>query len=100
MNSTSKEILDKEMTISEIEKKFNVPTDRAVRLFCQATGARRPNSDKLDLWSKQMLKKAKSKSAECSSGNSCSSGGSCSDSCCSDNHDSDWDGGCCGGCGK
>ena len=95
MNSTSKEILDKEMTISEIEKKFSVSTDRAVRLFCQATGSRRPNSDQLDQWSKQIHRKAKKRAGEDSSGNSCSSGGTCSDSCCSDHNQNCGGGGCC-----
>ncbi|HOH12106.1 MAG TPA: hypothetical protein PK291_02590 [Thermotogota bacterium] len=38
MVSATKEIIEKEMTISDIEKRFHVSTQRAVQLFCQAEG--------------------------------------------------------------
>jgi len=57
MDSKTKTIIEQEMTISEIEKKWHCDTDRAVKLFCKALGIRKPNTDKLDSWSKHQLKK-------------------------------------------
>ena len=52
MVSATKEIIEKEMTVSDIEKRFHVSTQRAVQLFCQATGVSSPNTSQLDAWSK------------------------------------------------
>jgi len=57
MDTKSKTILENGMIISEIEKKWNCSTDRAVILFCRALGIRKPNTDKLDAWSKHQLRK-------------------------------------------
>gem|GEM_PF-360928 len=91
MDSYSKDILSKQMTISEIQKKWNVPPDRAVRLFCRATGSRRPNTDHLDQWSKQVLRKISlrtSPSTQDCCGGHCEGGG-----CDHSDHSSG-----CGGC--
>jgi len=57
MDSKSKTIIEKQMTISDIEKKWHCNTDRAVKLFCGALGIKKPNTDKLDAWSKHKLSK-------------------------------------------
>ena len=44
MVSATKEIIEKEMTISDIEKRFHVSTQRAVQLFCQAAKVSSPNT--------------------------------------------------------
>lgn len=59
MDSKSKVIIEKQMTISEIEKKWNCNTDRAVKLFCKALGLKKPNTDKLEAWSKHKLRHCK-----------------------------------------
>ncbi len=86
MDLKSKTIIEHKMTISEIEKKWNCNTDRAVKLFCKALGIRKPNTDKLDAWSKHKLKKYGSYSNKdkksCSSSQSvCSSCPSCQGTC-------------------
>jgi len=89
MDAKSKTILDNEMSISEIEKKWNCTTDRAVILFCKALGIRKPNTDKLEAWSKHQLRKAsnkitgdKSEKAHCDQNHTgCSSCKSCHGSC-------------------
>ena len=86
MDTNSKMIIEKQMTISEIEKKWNCNTDRAVKLFCKAFGIRKPNTDKLDAWSKHKLKKHKSyshieKNTCGSKQNGCNSCQSCHGSC-------------------
>ncbi len=86
MDSKSKTIIENQLTISEIEKKWNCNTDRAVKLFCSALGLKKPNTDKLDVWSKHKLRKytchssvEKSTCNEHQSG--CSSCQSCHGSC-------------------
>ncbi len=87
MNPKYREIIENRMIISEIEKKWNVPTSRAVELFCKATGKRKPNTDKLDSWSKNIM----SKILKVSPDDGC---GGCTDN----KKDSCSDGGCSGGC--
>jgi hypothetical protein len=86
MDSKSETIIEKQMSISEIEKKWDCNTDRAVKLFCKALGIRKPNTDKLDAWSKHKLKKYSSYPKEdiktCSNSQSgCSSCHSCHGTC-------------------
>jgi hypothetical protein len=87
MDSKSKTILENEMVISEIEKKWKCSTDRAVQLFCKALGIRKPNTDKLDAWSKNKLKKATAGKKTC-----------CSDSEKSDSHSCSCTSSSCSGC--
>lgn len=91
MSETLRAIREKEMVISEIEKKWGVPTSRAVKLFCDAYRVSRPNTDYLDQWSKQVIRrKRSSKPVEAQSSPSC--GENCGDAC-------DSDCGSCGSCG-
>jgi hypothetical protein len=85
MDSKSKTILEHAMVISEIEKKWNCSTDRAVQLFCKTLGIRRPNTDKLDAWSKNKLKKFNGSKKSCCSDSQQTKPeeSSCSSSCCS-----------------
>jgi len=68
MNTKEKRILRDTMSVSAIEKKWNVPTNRALKLFCRAFGVKKPNTDKPDAWSRQMLKKKNRRSESCDSG--------------------------------
>ncbi|HPR95320.1 MAG TPA: hypothetical protein PK466_03250 [Thermotogota bacterium] len=90
MDSKTKAIIENEMVISEIEKKWNCTTDRAVQLFCKALGLKKPNTDKLDAWSKNKLKKMHTGQAKCCSDSqqSESQSCSCSSSSCSGCHGS------------
>ncbi len=90
MDSKSRLIIENQMTISEIERKFSCTTDRAVILFCKALGIKKPNTDQLESWSKQKLKNL-SKNSQCSQQKThdcsdhqtdCSSCGGCN-GCCS-----------------
>ena len=86
MDSKSKTIIEKQLSISEIEKKWNCNTDRAVKLFCKALGLKKPNTDKLDAWSKHKLRKCKGHATEgkkdCGENNGgCSSCQSCQGTC-------------------
>lgn len=86
MDSKSKMIIEKQMTISEIEQKWKCNTDRAVKLFCKALSIRKPNTDKLDAWSKHKLRKylthqIHGKSTCDSQQNHCNSCQSCHGSC-------------------
>lgn len=89
MDSKSKSIIENQMTISEIEKKFSCTTDRAVILFCKALGIKKPNTDQLEPWSKQKLKNF-FKNSQCSQQktnkdsvdqNDCSSCSTCNGHC-------------------
>jgi len=85
MVSATKEIIEKEMTISDIEKRFYVSTQRAVQLFCQAANVSSPNTSQLEAWSKQIIRRvhAKAKQASEAQKEACDSdccdksGGSC-----------------------
>jgi len=69
MDTKSKTIIEKQMTISQIEKKWHCNTDRAVKLFCNALGLKKPNTDQLDAWSKHKLKQCLNRSYD--GGKSC-----------------------------
>ena len=85
MVSATKEIIEKEMTISDIEKRFHVSTQRAVQLFCQAAKVSSPNTSQLDAWSKQIIRRVHAKAKQsaqnreetCDSDCCDTSGGSC-----------------------
>ena len=86
MDTKSKLIIEKQMTISQIEKKWKCNTDRAVKLFCTALGIKKPNTDQLDAWSQHKLKQHKSHQygdqKPCNNSQSgCSSCHSCHGSC-------------------
>jgi hypothetical protein len=89
MVSATKEIIEKEMTISDIEKKYHVSTQRAVQLFCQAANVSSPNTSQLDAWSKQIIRRvhAKVKQASTPSTDTCDASschkdsGSCGEGC-------------------
>ncbi len=89
MSDSERTIREKEMVISEIEKKWNVPTARAVKLFCDAFRVSKPNTDYLDQWAKRIIQKKRIQKPFVEKPTI--------DDCCSDSCDSDC--GSCGSCG-
>ncbi len=81
MVSATKEIIEKEMTVSDIEKRFHVSTQRAVQLFCQATGVSSPNTSQLDAWSKQIIRRVHTKAKQASEAKN----EACDADCCDNN---------------